>query len=176
MSQESNQPQDASEPGVIRETTYKKPATREEAPATEALRTSLQSVEAETVMMNRSKSETVSGSRVVMDRSGARSIDASSAQLDRSGVVTLGSDNVVLLRSRAVQVVGEEMRMNRSQALFVSARNAEIENSRMVIFAGQASGEVRTVFKPVTAAIAGAGLGVVLVIFGALLRSVFGRD
>ena len=176
MSDEARKPENDDEPGVIRETTYKKTATREEGRATEASQTSLQNVEAETVMMDRSKSETVSGSRVVMDRSGARSIEANSTQMDRSGVVTLGSDNVVLLRSRAVQAVSDELRMNRSQALFVSARNAEIENSRIVLFAGNASGEVRMLFTPATAAIAGAGLGVVLLLLGGLLKTIFGRD
>lgn len=176
MSDEARNPEDADAPGVIRETTYKKTATREEGQATEALRTSLQSVDAETVMMDRSKSETVNGSRVVMDRSGARSIEASSTQMDRSGVVSLGSDSAVLLRSRAVQVVSEELRLNRSQALFVSARNAEIENSRIVFFAGNASGDVRATLTPVTAALAGAGAGLVLLVLGGLLKSIFGRN
>jgi hypothetical protein len=165
-----------SKQGIIRETTYKQPATREEAPATETDGASLRSVEAETVIMNRSTSETVRGERVVMERSAAKSIETKSTQLDRSAVLTMGTENAVLLRSSALQVVSEEMRLNRSQALIVSAGNAEIENSRIVLFAGSAGGEVRPLFTAVTAAIAGATLGFTLLAFGALLRAIFGRS
>jgi hypothetical protein len=176
VSKAAGGPHNSDKPAGIRETTYKQPATREEAPATEAVRSDLRDVQAETVMLDRSKSERVSGARVVMERSAAKSIEAKSAQLDRSAVVALGTEHAVLLRSRAVQVVSEHARLNRSQAVILAAGNAEIENSRIILFAGNASGDVRTVFTPLTAAIAGAGIGFVLLALGALLRAIFGRN
>lgn len=160
---------------VIREITYKQRATREEAPATEALHAQLRDVSAETVMMNRSQSEKVTGDRVVMDRSGAKTIDAKSAQLDRSGAVALGADNAVLLHSGAVQVVSEEARLNRSRVIFLSSPKAEIENSRIVLFAGSAEGEVQTMFTPLTAGVAGAAFAIALLLLGGLARGLFGR-
>jgi hypothetical protein len=176
VSEEPTGRRDEGDDSVIRETTYKLPATREEAPATEALRAHLRDVNAQTVMMNQSNSEQVTGERVVMERSGARSIDAKSAQLDRSGVVALGADHTVLLRSGAVQIVAEEARLNRSQALFLSTERAEIENSRIVFFAGTTEGDIRPMLTPQTAAIAGAAAGLVLLLLGGLLRAVFGRN
>lgn len=176
MSEEASGRPGNGESGVIRETTYKRPATREEAPATEAVQANLRDVNAETVMMNRSNSERVTGERVVMERSGARSIDVKSAQLDRSGVVALGADHTVLLRSGAVQIVSEEARLNRSRAVFLSAKRAEIENSQIIFFAGTAEGDVRPLLTPQTAAIAGASAGLVLLLLGGLLRAIFGRD
>lgn len=176
MSEEPTGRPDESESGVIRETTYKQAATREEAPATEAVGANLGDVSAETVMLNRSNSKTVTGERVVMDRSAARSIDAKSAQLDRSATVALGADNAVLLRSAAVQIVTDEARLNRSRAVFVSAERAEFEHSQVLLFAGSAEGDVRPMFTPQTAAIAGAAAGLALLLIGGLLRAMFGRD
>ena len=45
------------EQSIIRETTYKQPASREETPATETIRAELQDINADTVLMNRSGSE-----------------------------------------------------------------------------------------------------------------------
>lgn len=174
MSEEPEKQPGSDENGVIRETTYKQRATREEAPATEAQGAQLRDVSAETVMMNQSQSEKVTGERVIMDRSGAKTIDAKSAQLDHSGAVALGADNAVLLHSGAVQVVSEEARLNHSQVVFLSSEQAEIENSRIVFFAGSAGGDFRTVFTPVTAAIAGAAVAIALLLAGGLARAIFG--
>ena len=161
--------------GTIRETTYKEPATREQSPATEATEAELRNVEATTVMMDRSGAEHITADRVTMDRSGAKSIETKSAQLDRSGAVALGCDSAVLLHSSAVQVVAEDARLTRSQAVFVSSERATIEDSRIVVFAGQAEGDVHPVLTTRGAAVAGAAAGLVLTLMMILLGAFSGK-
>lgn len=154
----------------IREVTYKMPATRESARATEATGSDLNNIEAQTVMMKQSGAEQITADRVVMEQSGAKSIEAKSVQMDQSGVVALGSDNTVLMQSSAIQVVAEEARLSKSSALIVSARQARIEDSRVFLFAGTADGEVNTALTPLTAAIFGAAFGLVLALASVILR------
>ena len=160
----------------IREVSYKLPATRESARATEATNSDIQDVEAQTVMMKQSGAEHVTAERVVMEQSGAKTIDAKSAQLDRSGVVALGSDHTVLMQSSAVQVVAEEARMSKSSALIVSARQARIEDSNVVLFAGTADGEVKALFTPVTAAALGAAFGLIFALASVAIRTLANRE
>lgn len=160
----------------IREVTYKMPATRESAQATEATGSDLNNVEAQTVMMKQSGAEQITADRVVMEQSGAKSIDAKSVQMDQSGVVALGSDNTVLMQSSAVQVVADEARLSKSSALIVSARQARIEDSSVFLFAGTADGEVKPVLTPLTAAIFGAAAGLVLALVSVLLRAQSDND
>ncbi|HUG14469.1 MAG TPA: hypothetical protein VMM78_05550 [Thermomicrobiales bacterium] len=155
--------------GTVRETLYKEPGSREQSPATAATHAELRSVSATTVMMDRSGAEQITAQRVAMDRSGAKSIETKSAQLDHSGVVALGSDNAVLLRSSAVQVVAEEARLSRSSAVFVMAERATLEDSRVLVFAGQADGDVHTVLTARGAAVMGAAAGLVVTLLLVLL-------
>ena len=165
-------PRPGSEP-TIRETTYKQPGGRVEAPATEASDTELSAVNATTVLMNRSGSEQVTAERVTMERSGARSLDTKSAQLERSGVVALGSEHTVLLHSSAVQVVAEEARLSHSAAAFLFSDKVELsDDSRVLLFAGTATGDVRAAFTPRTAAIFGAAAGVALAVVLLLARAI----
>lgn len=167
---------DAADAGVVRETIYKQPATREQTPATETVQAELREVSATTVLMDRSGSEHITAERVSLERSGAKSIDTKSAQLDHSGVVALGSDNTVLLHSSAVQVVADEVRMSRSAAVFVAAGQATIQDSRIVLFAGNADGDVQAVITAREAAIFGAVAGAVLALLTILLRSGSSRE
>src|SRR6187200_1066989 len=68
----------ASVAGTIRQTIFKRPGSREQVPATEAMSANLSAVNAETVLMNQSGSEGITADRVTMERSGSRSIDAKS--------------------------------------------------------------------------------------------------
>jgi 3D (Asp-Asp-Asp) domain-containing protein len=176
MSDEQRTPAESGErntadTGIIRETVYKRPASREQVPATETVQAELREVTATTVLMDRSGSEHITAERVNLDRSGAKTIDTKSAQLDRSGVVALGSDNAVLLHSSAVQVVADEVRMSKSMAFVVSSGNATIEDSRVLIFAGQANGDVQALMTSRSAAILGGAAGLVLSLMLILLRS-----
>ena len=160
----------------IRETTYKLPATRESANATEATQTDLKNIEAQTVMMTQSGAEHITADRVTMERSGAKTLETKSAQLDQSGVLALSSDHTVLMQSSAVQVVAEEVRLSKSSAVFVNARQAHIEQSRIVFFSGTAAGDVKTIFTPTTAAILGAAFGLVLAIASIIGRAATARE
>lgn len=162
-------------PGV-REITYKMPATRESAPATEAERADLNNVEAQTVMMKQSGAEHITADRVVMEQSGAKTLETKSAQLDQSGVVALGSDHTVLMQSSAVQVVGEDVKLSKSSAVIVSAGQAHIEESNILLFAGTADGDVKSVFTPTTAAALGAAFGLVFALASLILRVLSNRE
>ena len=163
------------DPG-IREITYKQPATRESANATEATQTDLKNIEAQAVMMKQSGAERITADRVTMERSGAKTLETKSAQLDQSGVVALSSDHTVLMQSSAVQVVAEDVRLSKSSAVFVNARQAHIEQSRIVFFSGSADGELKTVFTPTTAAILGAAFGLVFAIVTMIVKAATDRD
>jgi hypothetical protein len=162
-------PAPLAETGVIRETTYKQPGSREQVPATEAQGAELRSIEATTVLLERSGAERITAERVSMDRSGAKSLDAKSAQLERSGVVALGSEHTVLLHSSAVQVVAEETRLSHSTAVFVQSERATLTDSRVGVFIGTADGDVRATFTSRSAAIFGATAGGVFALLTMLL-------
>jgi hypothetical protein len=153
----------------IRETLYKQPGSREQVPATEVRGTGLRSVEATTVLMERSGAEQIAAERVSMDRSGAKTLDAKSAQLERSGVVALGSEHTVLLHSSAVQVVAEDARLTHSSAIFLQTERATLTNSRVGVFMGTAEGEVRAAFTTQSAAVFGAAVGAVFALLTLLL-------
>ena len=153
----------------IRETLYKQPGSREQVPATEVKGADLRSVEATTVLMERSGAEQITAERVSMERSGAKTLDAKSAQLDRSGVVALGSEHTVLLHSSAVQVVAEEARLTHSRAVFLQTERATLTDSRVGVFMGTAEGDVRATFTARTAAIFGAALGAVFALLTVVL-------
>jgi hypothetical protein len=156
--------------GTIRETIFKRPGSREQVPATEATEANLSAVNATTVLMNQSGSEGITADRVTMERSGSRSIDAKSVQMDRSGVVALSAESAVLLKSSAVQVVAEKARLSHSSALFLSSGEASIENSRIAIFSGSATGDVQPLITGRTAGILIGALAAFLVVLFAVPR------
>jgi hypothetical protein len=169
------QPAAGSDDG-IRETLYKQPGSREQVPATEVKGADLRSVEATTVLMERSGAEQITAERVSMERSGAKALDAKSAQLDRSGVVALGSEHTVLLHSSAVQVVAEEARLTHSRAVFLQTERATLTDSRVGVFMGTAEGDVRATFTAQTAAIFGAALGAVFALLTVVLTRRLASD
>lgn len=166
-----SEPARALDSGIIRETTYKLPGSREQVPATEATGADLASVQATTVLMNRSGAEQITADRVSLERSGAKTLNTKSAQLDRSGVVAMSSDNAVLMQSSAIQIVADEVRLSKSSAVFVNAEKATIENSRIVLFAGNTDGDVHAILTPRNAAILGGAFAIVLTLLSLLLRS-----
>ncbi len=165
---------DESQPG-IRETTYKQPATRVPAAATEVDRTSVRNVDAETVIMHRGNAQSITGDRVSLDRAAARSIDAKSLQMERSAAARINSERAVLQGSSASQVAARELRMVRSQAGVVVAREAHFEDSRILLFAGKADGDVLTALTVPTAAALGVAIGAGAALAVALLRMVLRR-
>ncbi len=159
----------------IRETTYKQPASREPTPATEVDRTSVQNVEAETVILTRGNAQSIHAERVSMERAAARSIDAKSLQMERSAAARVNSERAVLQSSSASQISAHDLRMVRSQAGVVVAHNAHFEGSRVFMFAGKSEGDVTTVLSIPTAAALGAAFGVGVTVVLALLRIAFRR-
>jgi len=162
------------QPG-IRETLHKQPATREQVAATEVNRSNVRDVEAETVIITRGNVQTVTAERVTMERSAAKSIDAKSLQMDRSAAARLNSERVVLQGSSASQISTHELRMVRSQAGVIVAQNAHLEESRVLVLAGHAEGDVHTVLTARSAALLGAAFGASAAIVAALIRLAFRR-
>jgi hypothetical protein len=156
--------------GAIRQTIFKRPGSREQIPATETNQAELASVTATTVLMNQSGSEGITADRVQMERSGTRSIEAKSVQMDQSGAVAMSTEQAVLLQSSAVQVVAEKARLSKSAALFVSSNEATIEDSRIGIFSGTATGDVQPLITGRVAAILIGALVATLVLLIALTR------
>lgn len=154
----------------VRDTFVRLPGSDQTVPATEAQHAELASVEADTVVMDRSGAEHIRVAQLTMERSGAKSIEADSAHLERSGVVALGADSAVLEHSSAVQVVAEQAQLSHSTAVFVTAQHATLEQSRVVVFAGSAEGDVRPLLTARGAAILAGGLAL-----AGLLVALLGR-
>jgi hypothetical protein len=154
----------------IRETLYKQPATREQVEATEIDRTGVRDVTAGTVVVKRSNAQSITAERLTMERSAAKSVDAKSLQMDRSAAARLNSERVVLQGSTASQISTRELRMVRSQAGFVMAQSAHLEESRVLVLAGHAEGDVHTVLTARSAAVLGAAFGAGAAMIVALIR------
>ena len=142
--------------------------------ATEMLRAEASDVHATTVSMDRAGAEQVSAERVVMTNSGARTVEARSAQVERSGILAVRSDKAVFSNSTAIAIATEEARIVRSRVFMLKADRATIEaGAQVAIYAGPPGETMRPLVDIRGAAAFGAGLGVVLLVLGSLLRRVF---
>jgi hypothetical protein len=142
--------------------------------ATEILRAEAGDVHATTVAMDRAGAEQVTAERVVMTNSGARTVEARSAQVDRSGILAVRSDKAVFSNSTAIAIATDEARIVRSRVFALKTDRATIESgAKIAIYAGPADEQIRPLADVRGAAAFGAGLGVVLLLLGSLLRRVF---
>ena len=142
--------------------------------ATEILRAEAGDVDAATVAMDRAGAEQVTAQRVVMTNSGARTVEARSAQVDRSGILAVRSDKAVFSNSTAIAISTDEARIVRSRVFALKTDRATIESgAKIAIYAGPADEKIRPLADVRGAAAFGAGLGVVLLLLGSLLRRVF---
>jgi hypothetical protein len=142
--------------------------------ATEILRAEAGDVHATMVTMDRAGAEQVSAERVVMTNSGARTVEARSAQIDRSGILAVRSDKAVFSNSTAIAIATDEARIVRSRVFMLKADRATIEaGARVAIYAGPPGETMQPLADVRGAAAFGAGLGVVLLVLGSLLRRVF---
>jgi hypothetical protein len=141
--------------------------------ATEILRAEAGDVQATMVTMDRAGAEQVTAERVVMTNSGARTVEARSAQVDRSGILAVRSEKAVFSNSTAIAIATEEARIVRSRVLMLKADRATIEaGAKVAIYAGPADERVQPLADVRGAAAFGAGLGVVLLLLGSLLRRI----
>ncbi len=151
---------------ILKASTTKSPTA-----APELLRADAGDVEAVTVAMDRSGAERVAAQRVVMTNSGAKAVETRSAQLDRSGVVALRADHAVLHASSAVSVGADEVRLVKGRVGLVRAKTATVDpGARVLVYAGPAGPDLRPAVDAAGAAAFGAGIGVVLLRLGSLLR------
>lgn len=143
-------------------------------PATELLRGEATDVRAEHVNMEQSGAEKVTAERVVMTNSGARTVEARSAQVDRSGILVVNAEKSVFTNSTAVGVMSEETRIVRSPVFLLKTNSAAIEgDARIAVYAGPPNDALRPVVDARGAAAFGAGVGLVLLVLGMMLRRLF---
>ena len=148
--------------------------TKRPTPVAEVLSADAGNVEATTVSMERSGAENIKAERLTMSYSGANRIDARSAQLDSSGVVSLQADHAVLHDSAAFSVTARDVRLVKGRTVLLRADSATIdEGARVLIYAGPSSATMRPVLDAAGAAAAGAGMGLVVLLFGAVMRRLF---
>jgi hypothetical protein len=157
-------------PRGIREILFQHAGLTDPVTATEAVEVDLQRVMAKTVVMDRCGAEEIHADEVTMERSGARTIETTSVRLEQSGVVALGSDRAELDHSSAVQVVADHAQVSGGTVGLLIAERAELTNSPVLVFAGQAEGDVRALFTAKTAAVFGAALGAVFALVTMVLR------
>ena len=161
--------------GDLPTTVVKDPAYKTPTPASELLRSDAGDVEATTVTMDRSGAEQVTAERVVMTKSGAKTVEARSVQLDDSGAMSVQAEQAVLQSSSAMAIIAEEARVVNSKVGVMTAGTAMFEpGASVIIFAGNAEGEVHPVVNAAGAAAFGAAFAFVLLIVGRLLRRVTG--
>ena len=83
------------------------------------------------------------------------------------------SDKAVFSNSTAIAIATEEARIVRSRVLMLKADRATIEaGTKIAVYAGPADEKVQPLVDARGAAAFGAGLGVVLLFLGSLLRRV----
>ena len=158
---------------AVPRTILKASTTKAPTEASELLRADAGDVEATTVAMERSGADRVTGQRVIMHRSGARRLEARSAQLDRSGVVSLRGEHVVLHAGSAVGVVADEVRLVKSRAVVLVGNATVEEGARVLVHVGPAAGGGRPTVDAAGAAGFGAAFGLVVLLFGSLVRRLF---
>jgi hypothetical protein len=142
--------------------------------ADELLRSDAGDIQATTVTMDRSGADQISAQRVTMDHSGAKSLETRSAQLTDSGVVVLKSEQAVLQGSSAVVVAAAEVRMVKSRAVAIFAGKMTVEGDvKTLIHFGPSEGGIRPMFDAPGALGFGAAFGVVVLLAGRLLKSLF---
>ncbi|MEA2528193.1 MAG: hypothetical protein QOF73_5420 [Thermomicrobiales bacterium] len=144
--------------------------------ARELLRSDAGDVSATTVSMDRSGAESIRAERVTMDHSGAKTLEAKSAQLVYSGVMLLKTERAVMQGGSAVVVSASEARLVKSRVLAVIADRQTAEGElKTLVHVGSSDGCIRPVFDGKGALGFGAGVGLVVLVFGRLLGRLVGR-
>ncbi len=165
---------DRSQPGKPAMTLLNLGPTKRPTPVAEVLSADAGNVEATNVSMERSGAENIKAERLTMSYSGAKSIDARSAQLESSGVVSLQADHAVLHNSAAISVTARDVRLVKGRTVLLRADSATIdEGARVLIYAGPSSAMMRPTLDAAGAAAAGAGVGLVFLLIGAMMRRLF---
>lgn len=149
------------EPG-IRQTVYKQPGGYEPAEATEAVSVHADRVQGEIVIVRLSEAEHVAADRVTVEQSAVDAVEARSVQLQRCRCERVDAERAVALHSRIGRLSAGDLRLVRSWALAVFSDQAHLEESRVLVFAGRADGDVRPVLTVPAAALTGAVAGIVL--------------
>jgi hypothetical protein len=119
------------------------------------------------IELTETNSDRVEGGQVWMKQSAARTVQASAVHLENSaaGLVRTGSLDAV--DSMVGPVMTHEARLQDVATPLLVGRNITAKEVRAVgIFAGNIQGDVKTIFTPVTALLAGAGFA--LTFFGLL--------
>jgi hypothetical protein len=161
--------------GAAPEIVAKTDTTKSPVEANELLRADAGDVQATTVSMDRSGAETITAQRVTMERSGAKTLEARSAQLVNSGVAFLKSEQAVMQGGSAVLVSASEARLVKSRAVVVVADRLTGEGElKALLHVGSSDGCIRPVLDGSGALRFGAAFGLVVLVFGRLVRRFVG--
>jgi hypothetical protein len=160
----------------IHQITYKQPGGYEPTEATEAVRTRVDRVEGQTVILRQSSAGLVTSERLTAEQSAFSTVEARSAQLSQSAVQRLDAERAVAEHSRILATSAGSVRLVKSQAVLVKADHAQIEGGRIFWFIGRADGPITATLTPTSAAILGAALGIGLTLASALLRLIRGQE
>ncbi|HEY7035972.1 MAG TPA: hypothetical protein VH482_31855 [Thermomicrobiales bacterium] len=170
--QNGTEPADGAAPAFVAKTD----TTKSPIEANELLRADAGDVQATTVTMDRSGAESVTAQRVTMERSGAKTLEARSAQLVNSGVAILKSEQAVLQGGSAVLVSAKEARLVKSRAAVVVAERLTGEGElKALLHVGSSDGCIRPVLDGRSALGLGAAFGLVVLVFGRLVKRLGGR-
>ncbi|MCB0045707.1 MAG: hypothetical protein H6642_17205 [Caldilineaceae bacterium] len=106
--------------------------------------------------------EHVAGGQVSLHQSGVRSLQASALRLEESGAGFVRAGTIDVHNSGIGVAVARRMTLQEANSSVVVAQEVQATDVRtLALFAARVSGNISTVFTPVTALLAGAGFGLI---------------
>lgn len=125
------------------------------------------------VEMNETTTTRVEGGQVWMKQSAARSVQASALRLEESAAGFVRAGVVDAHESGIGVAVAREMKLEQVNTPLLIAQQVEAkEVQTVVLIAGQVQGNVKTLFTPLTALVAGAGFAMSLFAFKTLATNI----
>jgi vacuolar-type H+-ATPase subunit B/Vma2 len=123
------------------------------------------------VDVEQTSKSSVEAGQVNMVDSAAKSVTASALHMEDSAAGIVRSGSVDVTESAIGLAVGSSVRMQDSNSFVTVSKIVEADELQSVlVVASRVDGDVETVFTPLTALAAGAGLALGLVLFGRSLR------
>ena len=153
------------------------PGTHAPREAEELLEAIAGSVEAEVVHLEKSRAEAIRGSRVTMRQSSAQRVEASSLQMVRSAAGLARTTDLAVHDSAVAALSTTEARIEHSVILAMRAVNVSGEGRNTILLnIGPAGDHATTVLSGKAALRLGASLALTLLVFGRVVRLIFGRS
>lgn len=137
---------------------------RDDNPLEDAAARMSKSLDGASVEVDQSSKNRVEGGQVRMVESAAKSVTASALHMQDSAAGVVRSGSVDVTEGAIAVAIANDVRLQDSTALFTIGKTVRAENVQtLMVLAPRVSGPVESVFTPVTALAAGAGLALGLV-------------